>query len=277
MECKLKNLTMYYEEYGEGTPILMLHGYYPDHRLMTGCMEPVFKKHPGYRRIYVDLPGMGRTEASKSVYNSDSMLDTVLEFIEHAIPEGNFLLAGESYGGYLVRGIVARLKARVDGALFLCPMIIADHEKRELPAHVVLSRDEAFLASVKDENDEGFFEMAVVQDESTWSRYRAEILPGIRLVNAEYLERIRRTGYGFSFNLDAEEAVLCKPTLFLTARQDASTGYRDAYKILEHYPRATFAALDRAGHNLQIEQPALFEALTEEWLRRVEEAKRARM
>ncbi len=88
MECKLKNLTMYYEEYGEGTPILMLHGYYPDHRLMTGCMEPVFKKHPGYRRIYVDLPGMGRTEASKSVYNSDTMLDTVLELLNTLFRKG---------------------------------------------------------------------------------------------------------------------------------------------------------------------------------------------
>lgn len=277
MECKLNNLTMYYEEYGEGVPILMLHGYYPDHRLMSGCMEPIFRRRPGYRRIYPDLPGMGRTAADKSVYNSDTMLHTVLEFIARVIPEGKFLVAGQSYGGYLARGVAVRLKTRVDGALFLCPMIVPDHEKRELPAHTVLSRDEAFFSTIKDENEEDFFEMAVVQNKDTWERYEREILPGVRLANGEYLENIRRTGYGFSFDLDAEETIFNKPALFLTARQDSATGYRDAYKILEHYPRATFAVLDRAGHNLQIEQPALFAGLTEEWLDRVEEARHTAM
>ncbi len=273
MECKLSNLTMYYEEYGEGTPILMLHGYYPDHRLMAGCMEAVFTRRSGYRRIYPDLPGMGKTAADKSVYNSDTMLDTVLEFIERVIPGGNFLVAGQSYGGYLARGVVARLKPRVEGALFLCPMIVPNHAERDLPGHTVLYRDVAFLSTIKDEDNKDYFEMAVVQNKKTWERYRQEILPGVRLANTAYLEDIRRTGYGFSFDLDAEEAIYKKPVLLLTARQDKSTGYRDAYKILEHYPRATFAVLDRAGHNLQTEQPALFEALTEEWLDRVEETK----
>ena len=33
----------------------------------------------------------------------------------------------------------------------------------------------------------------------------------------------------------------------------------------------TLPVLDRAGHSLQMEQPVLFEALTGEWLDRVEE------
>lgn len=52
---------------------------------------------------------------------------------------------------------------------------------------------------------------------------------------------------------------------------DASVGYRDAWRILENYPLATFAVLDRAGHNLQIEQAGLFCALTLEWLERINE------
>jgi pimeloyl-ACP methyl ester carboxylesterase len=49
------------------------------------------------------------------------------------------------------------------------------------------------------------------------------------------------------------------------------TGYADQYALLPHYPRATFAVLDVAGHNLQIEQPVLFDALVNEWLDRVRE------
>ena len=62
--CDLGNMRVYYETYGEGVPILMIHGFCPDHRLMQGCMEPIFVGRPGWKRIYFDLPGMGRTRES---------------------------------------------------------------------------------------------------------------------------------------------------------------------------------------------------------------------
>ena len=77
--------------------------------------------------------------------------------------------------------------------------------------------------------------------------------------------------YPLSFDVDAHPAPFEKPTLILTGRQDSMVGYCDAWQIYENYPRATFAVLDRAGHNLQIEQAALFNALVDEWLDRVEE------
>jgi pimeloyl-ACP methyl ester carboxylesterase len=61
------------------------------------------------------------------------------------------------------------------------------------------------------------------------------------------------------------------PALFLLGRQDSAVGYRDAWRVIENYPRASFVILDRAGHCLQMEQPKLFKALVHEWLDRVEE------
>lgn len=51
-----------------------------------------------------------------------------------------------------------------------------------------------------------------------------------------------------------------KPALFLLGRQAASVGYKDTWKISDNYPRATFAVLDKAGHNLQLEQVIAEEA-----------------
>ena len=61
------------------------------------------------------------------------------------------------------------------------------------------------------------------------------------------------------------------PTLILAGRQDASVGSVGAWRLLEHYPRATFAVLDRAGHGLPHEQPGLLGALLAEWLDRIAE------
>ena len=74
MICKIDELKIYYEAYGDGIPLLMIHGYGIDHNVMTGCMEPIFKGRPGWKRIYLDLPGMGRTRASDRLKNSDDML-----------------------------------------------------------------------------------------------------------------------------------------------------------------------------------------------------------
>jgi pimeloyl-ACP methyl ester carboxylesterase len=59
--------------------------------------------------------------------------------------------------------------------------------------------------------------------------------------------------------------------LILAGRQDATVGYAGPWRLLEHYPRVTFAVLDRAGHGLPHEQAELLGALLGEWLDRVGE------
>jgi len=61
VECRLEKITVHYTDWGQGFPIIFLHGFGPDHRMMTGCMEPIFRGHEDFRRIYIDLPGMGKT------------------------------------------------------------------------------------------------------------------------------------------------------------------------------------------------------------------------
>ncbi|MFD0695142.1 alpha/beta fold hydrolase [Paenibacillus sp. GCM10027628] len=61
------------------------------------------------------------------------------------------------------------------------------------------------------------------------------------------------------------------PALILTGRQDAICGYQDPWQTLMNvFPRATFAVLDGAGHLLPMEQPNVFQALTLDWLERVD-------
>ncbi|MBN2303445.1 MAG: alpha/beta hydrolase, partial [Anaerolineae bacterium] len=77
--------------------------------------------------------------------------------------------------------------------------------------------------------------------------------------------------YGYTFSVNPLPVPFNKPTLMLLGRQDHMVGYQNTWAILENYPRASLAVLDRAGHNLQIEQSALFNALVHEWLDRIEE------
>ena len=271
MECNIENISINYEVIGSGKPIIIIHGSHVDHRLMMGCMEPLFKNRGGYKRIYIDLPGMGKTKGEKWIINSDVMLNIVIDFIEKIIPNENFSLAGESYGGYLARGIVHKIKDRVDGLFLLCPSITMDFKKRNIPSHIILKRDDELLSQLEPSDAEGFSSIQVIQSEEVWARYRDEILSGLKLADNNFLFNLQQNGYAFSFDVDRSDEKFNKPTLILVGRQDSSVGYKDAWSILDNYPRATFAVLDKAGHNLQIEQAEVFNSLVNEWLERVNE------
>jgi len=271
MRCIVNGVPVYYEVHGEGTPIVMLHGYYPDHRLMKGCMEPILENNQGWRRIYLDLPGMGQTPPDANIDSSDKVLDIVVNFIDAIIPNERFLVAGESYGGYLARGIVKKMPLMVQGVLLICPMIVPQKERRTLPTHQVLERDPVLMESLSAEEAAEFESMAVVQSQKIYERYRDEIWAGVKMADANYLETLRQKAYAFEFDPDSLDKPFEGPTLMLMGRQDASVGYLDAWKIVDNFPRGTFVILDKAGHNLQLEQEAVFSQLVMEWLQRVRE------
>jgi pimeloyl-ACP methyl ester carboxylesterase len=283
MEITVKDIPIYYEIAGEGTPLLAIHGWSPDHRLMKGCLEPVFEAADGtggpgrsYKRIYFDLPGMGRTPGPRWIDGSDRMLDVVLDVVDTLIPGERFLLAGESYGGYLARGLVAKRPEMIDGVLLICPLAApfsdteAGVDKGDVPDLAVVEPDPALLASLGPGERQRFVGIAVRQNRRVWERYREEILPALEIADYDFLETCLGLKRPYSFPIDDPACPFPGPSLILTGRQDSTTGYRDIWKVLDCYPRATFAVLDAAGHNLQIEQDALFTALVKEWLERVE-------
>ncbi|MBC1472892.1 alpha/beta fold hydrolase [Listeria seeligeri] len=267
MHKKIRSVEIYYEKHGEGIPIIMIHGFSPDSQLMIGCMEPIFDKQSPFSRIYLDLPGMGKTENYDSIRNADHVLTLLIEFIEAIIPGEQFILVGESYGGYLARGITAKMPERVLGVLLICPVIYPEKEKRTLPRQEVMYQDEVFMSSLSKEDRAYFSKSGVILTSKNWNRFLAEVMSGMINADGEFLDRLA-ANYSLSFDPD-ENAFFDMPGLFLFGRQDDHVGYEDGLKLLGKYPHASFAILDFAGHNLQIEQPKMFATMVEDFLFRV--------
>ncbi|MDQ0169281.1 pimeloyl-ACP methyl ester carboxylesterase [Paenibacillus tundrae] len=191
-----------------------------------------------------------------------------IQFIEILVPNQDYLIAGKSYGRYITRGVINKHKDRIGGAALICLLIILEHQRREVPEHLVIHSDREFMDTLTEEQISNFSANQVVLNEYNWKRYSEEIVEGCEIADYDFLNELKKN-YGFSTNVD--ELVFDKPTVFTLGRQDAVVGYKDAFRILDNFPRATFAVLDRAGHNLQIEQALLFESLMCEWLERVTE------
>jgi pimeloyl-ACP methyl ester carboxylesterase len=262
------SIELHYVEHGSGVPVLALHGWSPDHHLMLGCLEPLFAERPGYRRLYPDLPGMGKTPASETITGSDDILAAVEDFIDSKIGAAPFLVVGESYGGYLARALARLRPEQVLGIALICPLGAAvEDAERTVPERQVLRSTPGLLDQVDPRQAEMFAGIAVVQTPETLRRFTEEILPGLEAMDGPALERMFQR---WRLANDPEAgAPYQRPTLIFTGRQDDRVGYVDQFALLPHYPRASFAVLDVAGHNAHFEQVPLFNALMFEWLDRV--------
>ena len=174
-----KNIKIHYQVIGSGKPIFMIHGLDCDLNLMKGCFEPIFKNKNGYKRIYIDLPGMGKSEALLEYASSDKILDILISFAENIISE-NFLLIGESYGGYLSRGILSKLNSKIEGMALLCPVVIPIHAKRDVPKNIIKFEDKDFINTLNDFERKTFGKFSVLENKKVYKRYKNEILSGIK-------------------------------------------------------------------------------------------------
>lgn len=269
MECLVRGVLVNYEEMGEGRPILMLHGWPADHRQMIYDMEPFFANRPGWRRLYPDMPGMGRTPGADWIKSQDDMLEVALGFIDAVAPGARFAVAGASYGGYLARGVVYRRSTQVCGVMLDVPSMGTDTPTRRLPPHQILVHDPAFEQALGPD-EQLTATIVVVQSPAALEHFREAIKPGVSIADHAFLESLEPR-YDFSFPVDTLPEPFPAPTLIITGRQDSSCGYLDTWSLIENYPRGSFIVLDRAGHALSVEQATLFRALVNEWLDRMEE------
>jgi len=191
MECRIRDLDVYCDVRGQGMPVVMIHGMGVDHRVMTSCMEPVFEARPeAWKRIYFDLPGMGRTPGADWIGRSDDVVDLILQLVDRLIPGERFLLVGESYGGYLAQGIIHLRPECVAGMLLIGPLVEPDDERRDLPPSV--SFRAPALEDGLDEDDDWMFDLFVTdQTEANWARFRDEMLAGFAAGDPEFKSRIR--------------------------------------------------------------------------------------
>ncbi len=274
MLLDLEKAHIYYEIHGEGKPLLMIHGNWCDHNLMKGCMERIFlnTSNPelkNFRRIYIDLPGMGNTILKEEISTTDDIFNIIKEAADILIREDTYYIASESYGSYLARAFIKNDFERIGGLMMICPVAVAEFEKRDIPKPLIVQRDKNLYSSLSENDRRTCDTVLTIQTEKVWKRYIEEVRSGVRKSNITLLKKIKRDGYAFRDNVDFLESPFVKPVLVLLGRQDQSVGFRDSFRLADNFPRADFIILDGAGHMLQIEKEAEFSFHTEKWLEKL--------
>lgn len=267
MKYSSRKAIMAYEVFGEGTPVLLLHGFSLDKRIMVSSYEPLFQEIEGYKRYYLDLPAMGKSEPL-DIKSTVDIYECVKAFISDVIGEP-FILAGFSYGGYLSIQLAVDMPEMIKGLALLCPMVNTDFSTRILPELKCVELDKNFFDGLKDqeEDKEDFFEMAVVANEYTYNRFLTDMIPGMDIARYDVLEDLQKNHYGF----DVESLVALKefknPSLILLGKQDSAVGYREVLNNEHKFTSSSIYVIEGAGHGLIYEQKEKFDFLTSDWLK----------
>ena len=269
MKITVRGIPVHYLDEGEGRPIVLIHGRPGYHLGPAYHFEPIFAERDGWRRLYPDLPGMGLTPGADWITSQQDMLTVLSDFIDAVIPGQRFAVVGMSFGGYMTLGLVHERRDDLDGVMLWAPAVQLDRDRSLMPPHQVFDQDPDVVASVGTD-EQTWLQVATVHTAKTLAAFRAAIKPGFVMADMPFLERVSEHD-SFDFDSTVIPEPVTVPALLLAARQDSVVGYADMVGLLESFPRATVAVLDRAGHALAEEQPAIFRALVGEWLDRVAE------
>lgn len=103
MNILIDGLNIEYTEQGEGTPVLMLHGWGSSFNFYKGIMAALSGR---CRVVAVNFPGCGGSDTMQEPWTLDNYCDFVLKFMD-AINLKDPIMIGHSHGGRVTLKMVA--------------------------------------------------------------------------------------------------------------------------------------------------------------------------
>jgi pimeloyl-ACP methyl ester carboxylesterase len=248
MNKQIDAINYYFEEYGEGTPIIFFSGFATDLSFIRDSFEPIFESSNAYKRIYINHPGVGKTKINGQ-FNLKSLLNSIRNFVERIVGDQQFLIVGASFGGYISRYLLNEYAEQVKGLFLLYPLVTPNLSDANIEEDVVNKKNK-----VRYKEERKLF-------------IQRKLNVSIKDTDFMFLKNLKEQFQQHDINVLTP--YFDKPVCILVGRQDADVGYRDAFKLIEFFPKATFCVLDNASHNLHLEQKELFEIFVNDWLVRV--------
>lgn len=271
---KIGDIQIAYREIGEGSPILMVHGF----GVSSYTWEYVVKElPPNYRYIMLDLKGFGNSDKPQDHAYRIADQVAILKQVIQTLGLSDVTLVGHSYGGAVVltylttegekhaehiRGLILIDSAGYDQVL---PPLI---NRLNIPIAskvglLLLPREYLVRMTLKDV----FFDDTRIPADLVAAYAQPLRSPGGKhalLATARYLAM--KDGLA----LNKQIPTLPFPTLIIWGEQDQVVPVQNAYKFDEDLPNSTLAPfIPNCGHAPQEECPTETAALMSDFLERL--------
>ena len=116
------NIDIYYQDFGKGTPVVLLHGYLESGEIWEAFAKELSKQ---YRIILIDLPGHGDSGSAGEIHSMDFMADSVARVLDRLHLETCFMI-GHSMGGYVALAFLETYPYKLGGLVLFHSHPLAD-------------------------------------------------------------------------------------------------------------------------------------------------------
>jgi pimeloyl-ACP methyl ester carboxylesterase len=249
---------LYKEEYGQGDPILCLHGLGANTFTWRYFIDP-FSRHN--KLILIDLKGFGRSAKPEDErYSIHDHADAVYEMIIEN-DWRKLTLVGNSYGGALALLLAGRLEESEPSRLSRLVLIDAGAYKEYLPGYVrlvrtFLGKPIAFLLparlTARFVLSFAFYNKEKISEEQITAYAGPLADPGTRTA---LLHTVRQCIPSDVDELVAKFKDISVPTLILWGRHDKIIPLKVAELLSQALPNSVLEVFEETGHIPQEEQP----------------------
>lgn len=254
-EFIFENKTVYYEDYGEGAPILVLNG------IMMSCMswkEFIDPLKANNRLLLLDFLDQGRSQRMSEPYSQALQVKLVAALLEHlGLDDVN--LAGISYGGEIALQFALAYPEKLRRLALFNTTAKTGPWLRDIGDAWNLAAGDAdayYLTTIPVIYSPGFY-----LANNDWMNRRRELLRPI-FGNPDFLNAMERlVNSAADYDVSAEIDKITAPTLVVSCEQDYLTPMEEQRYIAASIPGSQRVILPNCGHASMYEQPVLFTSL----------------
>lgn len=255
MYFKVRDMEYWYEDYGEGLPIVLLHGFTGSSGTWDAIVASRLK---GFRIITVDLPGHGRTKG-KVIKTMDACVADLHQLFRK-LELKRFFLGGYSMGGRTALSYAVKYPEKMSGLILesASPGLADDRERAERR-----KRDEKLADRIEKEGLEAFVDywenIPLFDTQKRLPKNMQQQIRHERLAQTEtgLANSLRGMGTGHQPSHWESLKTLAIPVLLMVGARDEKF-VRINEKMKEQLPRAEMAIFPDCGHLIHIEKPSEF-------------------
>lgn len=253
MRIQVNNIFLGYEEWGTGSPLILLHAF-PCNRSMWTHQISALTHSQQFQVITPDFRGFGESDAPEGPYPMETLADDTAALLD-ALQIEDCVLGGLSMGGYAALAFYRKYGPRVRALILADTRSQADSEQgraaREETAQLAEREGsrpiaELYLARL-------LSPQTLQEPTGTTARLRA-------MIEAANPVGIAGALRGIALRPDSTDLlpqIQC-PTLILVGEEDQVTPPVDAQMMAEQIPNARLVTIPHAAHLANMEQPEMF-------------------
>lgn len=260
MHAEINGIKMTYDDLGQGSPIMLIHGFPLCRKMWQPQAEALVAA--GYQVILPDLRGFGESTTGTEAGTIGLLADDLIALLDHLEIE-QAVVGGMSMGGYVLLNLLARYPQRVTAACFIVTRADADDDAARGKRNYLISEIEKGNSAAVPE--------AFVQ--VLFGSAAREQQPDIVTQVRSWMDATSPTGLLLGLHAIRDRAASTSlltqwqiPALIIGAGEDRAIPVQRSLDLAAGISGARLCVIENAGHMANLEQPEKFNALLLDFL-----------